>query len=82
MTNVLHVIELLHQAESEGQWSMRSLLLRAHEMEQSTAESGEENLIRLETDADALKILTVHSCKGLEFPIVFCPLFLGKSEDG
>ena len=78
LTNVLHVIELLHQAESEGQWSMRSLLLRAHEMEQVTAESGEENLIRLETDADALKILTVHSCKGLEFPIVFCPFSWGS----
>ncbi len=78
LTNVLHVIELLHQAESEGQWSMRSLLLRAHEMEQGTAESGEENLIRLETDADALKILTVHSCKGLEFPIVFCPFSWGS----
>ena len=78
LTNVLHVIELLHQAESEGQRGMRSLLKWAHEMERGTLESREEYLIRLETDEDALKILTIHSCKGLEFPIVFCPFSWGS----
>ena len=28
---------------------------------------------RLETQADAVSILTVHRSKGLEFPIVFVP---------
>jgi exodeoxyribonuclease V beta subunit len=36
--------------------------------------------MRLETDADAVKISTVHSCKGLQYGIVFCP-FLWDSRD-
>ena len=34
----------------------------------------DEYLTRLERDDFAVKILTVHTSKGLEFPLVFCPL--------
>ncbi|HIQ07360.1 MAG TPA: exodeoxyribonuclease V subunit beta, partial [Thiotrichaceae bacterium] len=33
----------------------------------------ESQVIRLETDAEAVKIITIHGSKGLEYPIVFCP---------
>ncbi len=33
----------------------------------------EERARRLESDADAVQVITIHRSKGLEFPVVFCP---------
>jgi exodeoxyribonuclease V beta subunit len=33
----------------------------------------EANQLRLESDAYAVKIITIHKSKGLEYPVVFCP---------
>jgi exodeoxyribonuclease V beta subunit len=30
--------------------------------------------VRLESDADLIKIVTIHKSKGLEYPLVFLPL--------
>jgi exodeoxyribonuclease V beta subunit len=42
--------------------------------------SGEEYPLRLESDDDAVKIVTIHKSKGLEYPIVFCPFMWGGSR--
>jgi exodeoxyribonuclease V beta subunit len=39
----------------------------------SKAGEAEEYEQRLESDADAVNIITMHSSKGLQFPLVFCP---------
>ena len=41
--------------------------------EQRTTSLSEEKELRLESDDDRIKILTIHRSKGLEFPIVFLP---------
>jgi exodeoxyribonuclease V beta subunit len=41
--------------------------------EQSAEDSEETTLMRLETDAPAVQLVTIHSSKGLEYPVVFCP---------
>ena len=33
----------------------------------------EEHQLRLETDEKAVKLVTIHKSKGLEYPVVFCP---------
>jgi exodeoxyribonuclease V beta subunit len=33
----------------------------------------DEHQLRLESDEKAVTIITMHKCKGLEYPIVFCP---------
>ncbi|PKN59659.1 MAG: exodeoxyribonuclease V subunit beta, partial [Deltaproteobacteria bacterium HGW-Deltaproteobacteria-11] len=43
----------------------------------AAGEKSEEYQIRLETDEKAVKIVTVHVSKGLEYPIVFCPYMWG-----
>src|SRR5262249_42848433 len=46
----------------------------------------DEHLLRLESDANLVQIVTVHKAKGLQYPIVFCPFlwdghsYVKKSE--
>ena len=76
LTNLLHLLEVFHQAETASLYSMTGLLQWASKIHRDGAEQGEHE-IRLETDADALKIMTVHTSKGLEFPLVFVPYSWG-----
>ncbi|OZI37010.1 exodeoxyribonuclease V subunit beta [Bordetella genomosp. 10] len=74
LTDLLHIAELLQQAsvQLEGE---HALLRHLAEMRAAAAE-GQDNdalTIRLESDADLLRIVTVHKSKGLEYPLVFLP---------
>lgn len=73
ITNIYHMIELLHRAEKSSDLAVQGLLswFRSAVTERP---ADDEYLTRLERDDYAVKILTVHSSKGLEFPVVFCPL--------
>ena len=77
LTNVLHVMELFHLAEVTFHYSMAGLVQWAGKARLHDADEQEEYQVRLETDADAVKILTVHASKGLEFPLVFIPFSWG-----
>ena len=41
----------------------------------NTIQVSDEEILRLESDKDAVTILTIHKSKGLEYPIVFCPFW-------
>ncbi|MBM4397390.1 MAG: UvrD-helicase domain-containing protein, partial [Deltaproteobacteria bacterium] len=74
MTNLLHAAELLHAEESGGGRGPLSLIQWLRE--QIAAPGGgdaETRLLRLESDADAVQIVTIHSCKGLQYKAVWCP---------
>ncbi len=74
-TNLRHLGELLHQASLEenlGPERLARWLVRHREMQGES----EERQLRLESDENAVKIITIHASKGLEYPVVFCP-FLG-----
>jgi exodeoxyribonuclease V beta subunit len=73
LTNVLHLAELLERAAAERQLGPAALLEWLGEQQRDDSNRGEHTEIRLESDANAVKILTVHKSKGLEFPIVYCP---------
>ncbi len=45
--------------------------------EDSGGESGE---LRLESDEEAVQIITMHGAKGLEYPVVFCPYLWYRSD--
>lgn len=82
-TNVLHLAEILHAAERGSHLRPQSLVRWLGEMrrdEEARSHLGDTALLRLETDADAVEIATIHRSKGLEFPVVFCPfLWVTKS---
>jgi exodeoxyribonuclease V beta subunit len=80
LTNLLHCFEVIHQQGHER--GLGSEGLAAWFGERVVAgDAAEEYQIRLETDEKAVKIVTVHVSKGLEYPIVFCPFMWGGVRD-
>lgn len=76
MTNVLHCLELLHARERESGASMHALLTWfARQLHTATSE---ESQLRLDTDREAVQIVTIHKSKGLQYAVVFCPFVYGK----
>ena len=80
LTNVLHLSEILHTASMEKNLGMTGLLKWFFVQKDPDTPRQEIHQLRLESDEDAVKIITIHKSKGLEFPIVFCPFGWGKSE--
>jgi len=69
LTNLLHLGELTQQA-SKSVIGMDALLhWFGDQMDQETSEAE----LRLENDDELVRIVTIHSSKGLEYPIVFLP---------
>jgi exodeoxyribonuclease V beta subunit len=73
-TNVSHLSELIQKKLIEKRSTPEGMLTWIRrQFDRSTAEYSEDFELRLETDDDAVKILTIFTSKGLEFPIVFAP---------
>jgi exodeoxyribonuclease V beta subunit len=81
LTNLLHCFELLHRESHERGLGLEALLSWFSERI-SAGESAEEYQIRLESDESAVRIITVHVSKGLEYPVVFSPFLFGGINAG
>jgi exodeoxyribonuclease V beta subunit len=73
LTNVLHLSEILHQEATERKLGMLGLLKWLTNQRNQDLPRLEEHQLRLESDANAVRVVTIHKSKGLEYPIVFCP---------
>ncbi|KAF0189342.1 MAG: DNA helicase/exodeoxyribonuclease V beta [Desulfobulbaceae bacterium] len=76
ISNIHHLLELLQTAETENAMGPGKTLQWLQSMEKNAKEDTrgkDETELHLESDKEALTILTMHSAKGLEFPVVFCP---------
>ncbi|AYC31010.1 exodeoxyribonuclease V subunit beta [Pseudomonas cavernae] len=71
LTNLLHLAELL-QSERLQRPGLEALLAWFNAQRGSEG-AGEDALLRLESDAERVQIVTIHTSKGLEYPLVFCP---------
>lgn len=74
LTDLRHIGQSLHAAKVSGGLGVNALVewLRQR-MDEAQVNALNERTRRLETDADAVQILTVHRSKGLEFPVVYLP---------
>jgi exodeoxyribonuclease V beta subunit len=80
LTDLHHVGELLHGAELGEERGPSSLLswLRARRDEVADDRTpSDEQARRLESDDEAVQILTVHRSKGLQYRVVLCPFLYG-----
>ncbi|MBF0242726.1 MAG: exodeoxyribonuclease V subunit beta [Desulfamplus sp.] len=75
LTNYLHIAELLHIADMKLKPGIDGLInfLAKRRLDSLDKPDADEYRLRLETDEKAVKIITIHRSKGLEFDVVFCP---------
>jgi len=73
LTNVLHLIELLHAACVENRLGIDGLIKWLARQISLRGELKDEHELRLESDEDAVRIVTIHKSKGLEYEITFSP---------
>lgn len=73
LTNILQLSELLHQISLEKKTGIKGLIKWLVDQKNSARHGPEEHLLRLESDDSAVKIVTIHKSKGLEYKVVFCP---------
>jgi exodeoxyribonuclease V beta subunit len=72
LTNLLHLAELLQEASRELDGEQALVRWFAEQVE-GAGEGGDERVLRLESDADLVKVVTVHKSKGLEYALVYLP---------
>jgi len=82
LTNVLHLAEVLHTEEMRRRCGMGGLIQWLATQRDEDTPRREEHQLRLESDAAAVKVVTIHKSKGLEYPVVFCPFNWGSSRVG
>ncbi|MBN4938790.1 exodeoxyribonuclease V subunit beta [Stenotrophomonas maltophilia] len=75
LTNYLQLGELLQEASAQA-LGMHGLLDWLQGRMASADQDDEQQLLRLESDARRVQIITLHKSKGLEYPLVFLP-FVG-----
>ena len=76
LTNYHQILELLAEEDAHNrnpsslyQWLLEQISLASGDKKTS----GENDLIRLESDEALVKIVTMHASKGLQYPLVYCP---------
>ncbi|CAN7281064.1 exodeoxyribonuclease V subunit beta [Pseudoduganella sp. LjRoot289] len=72
LTNLLHLAELL-QSASRHLDGEQALIRWLAEQVEGGGEGGDERVLRLESDAELVQVVTVHKSKGLEYPLVYLP---------
>ena len=79
MTNLLHLADLLQQAAADHPGP--EALHRWLQSRRREPHGDEAMQLRLESDRDLVRIVTIHKSKGLEYPFVYCP-FLWDGRPG
>lgn len=70
ITNILHLAELIKVTENKYKHPNQLIKWYRQQLRSSATSEGE---LRLESDDNLIKIITIHGSKGLEYSVVFIP---------
>jgi len=73
ITNYLHIMELLHKAETRSSLSADELISWLSREITADNPVEDEYQQRIESDENAVQVTTIHKAKGLSYGIVFAP---------
>jgi exodeoxyribonuclease V beta subunit len=73
LSNLIQLVDLLSKVQTEKQFSVTELANWLAKEIESDSGDGDEFVQRMESDEEAVKIVTVHKSKGLEYNIVLSP---------
>ncbi|MDX9785945.1 MAG: exodeoxyribonuclease V subunit beta [Desulfobacterales bacterium] len=79
VTNFQHLSELLHAASSRNRLGPAGLLGWIERQIFGRREAADVNELRLESDAMAVQVVTIHKAKGLQYPVVYAPYLWDSS---
>jgi exodeoxyribonuclease V beta subunit len=78
LTNLYHLSELIQEFCSRQKKAIDSVATWLSN-QRAASEENETAQLRLESDEQLVKIITIHKSKGLEYPIVYCPFLWADS---
>lgn len=83
LTNTRQMIDILAQKTAENNLTVIETyrFLRDQIQQKNIAAQDQSYTQSIESDEDAVKILTIHKSKGLEFPLVMIPFMSIKAEE-
>jgi len=78
LTNLLHLADWLQQMDHDVDGETALI----HRLHLAMTEGAAEQEIRLEQDSEMVRIVTIHSSKGLQYPLVFLPFaaLIGRDD--
>lgn len=81
LANTMQLMEMLHEAEADNKYAPEELIAWLKKGIDGDKYTEDEYLQRIENDEAAVKIVTMHSCKGLEYDIVIAPYLDMKASN-
>lgn len=73
LTNLRHLAELVHTAEAQRSLGVHGVVAWLAARRGGRLSGQDPVEVRLESDAQAVQVVTMHASKGLEYPVVYCP---------
>ncbi|MEZ5094497.1 UvrD-helicase domain-containing protein [Nocardioides sp.] len=77
LTDLRHLAQLLHDVATRERLGLTALLHWLREERERNAPTSERTR-RLDSDAAAVQIVTIHASKGLQYPLVYLPFVFEK----